>query len=279
MREAEHRLRIAVIGHVEHVAIGRVGSLPTPGSIVHLDPVWIAGGGGGIAFHQLSKSPGEIHLFTALGNDDAAEEVEASIAATGATIHAARRNQRQTRDLVLITDDAERTIIVIGQPLHPRRDDPLPWDMLATCDAVYFTGQDPETIVAARAANMLVVTARRADALRRSGVRADVVVGSAADPREASHLMDYAMPPAALVMTKGDDGGTIETADGTAIFPPGRAPEKFVGSYGAGDSFAGALTWYLACGLPIVEACTRAGEYGAAVLRGANPVEFQMPLE
>lgn len=279
MPESEPRLRIAVIGHVEHVVIGRVPSLPTPGSIVHLDPVTIAGGGGGIAFHQLAKSPGEIHLFTALGNDDAAEEIEASIAATGATIHAARRDQPQTRDLVLITDDAERTIVVIGEPLHPRRDDPLPWEMLATCDAVYFTGQDPETIVAARAANMLIVTARRADALRRSGVRADVIVGSAADPREASHLADYPMPPAALVMTKGDDGGTIETADGTAIFPPGRAPETFVGSYGAGDSFAGALTWYLARGLPIVEACTRAGEHGAAVLRGANPVEFQLALE
>lgn len=273
-----HRLRIAVIGHVEHVVIGRVPSLPVPGSIMHLDPVTIAGGGGGIAFHQLAKSPGEIHFFTALGNDDGAAAVEASIAAAGARIHAARRDQPQTRDIVLITDDAERTIIVIGEPLHPRRDDPLPWDVLATCDAVYFTGQDPETIVAARAANVLVVTARRADALRRSGVRADVIVGSAADPREASRLADYPIAPAALVMTNGDDGGTIETAHGTAIFPPGRATEKFVGSYGAGDSFAGALTWYLARGLPIVEACTRAGEHGAAVLRGANPLEFQVPL-
>lgn len=280
MPKSEHpRLRIAVIGHVEHVVIGRVPSLPTPGSIVHLDPVVIAGGGGGISFHQLAKSPGEIHLFTAFGNDDAAAAVEASVAATGAMIHGARRDQPQTRDLVLITDDAERTIVVIGEPLHPRRDDSLPWDILGTCDAAYFTGQDPETIVAARAANKLVVTARRADALRLSGVRADVIVGSAVDPREASHLADYLVPPAALVMTKGNDGGTIETADGTAIFPPGRAPEKFVGSYGAGDSFAGALTWYLARGLPIVEACTRAGEHGAAVLAGANPVAFQLPLE
>jgi ribokinase len=273
------RLRIAVIGHAEHVTVARVAALPQAGEILHLErPAVIAGGGGGIAFHQLVKSDAEVHFFTALGNDDAAEHVRAEITATGARVHAARRDQPHTRDLVLITPGGERTIVVVGEPLHPRHDDDLPWHTLEHFDAAYFTGQDPRTIVAARFARVLVVTARRADALERSGVHADVVVGSARDPRETSRRGDYATPPGALVMTDGGLGGTIESADGTVRFASSRAPDLIVGMYGAGDSFAGALTWYLAGGMPIAQACERAAAHGAAVLSGINPIDAQLPL-
>src|SRR5687767_14875008 len=110
-------MRIAVIGHVEHVTIGRVPALPGPGDIAHLD--------------------------TAIGGDEAGAQVAARLAATRAHVHAARRDEPHTRDVVLITPDGERTIVVVGEPLHPRRSDPLPWDLLATCDAAYFTAQDP----------------------------------------------------------------------------------------------------------------------------------------
>jgi ribokinase len=272
-------LKIAVIGHVEHVTIARVDTLPSVGSILHLDDHrWIAGGGGAIAFFQLAKSAGEIHFFTALGNDDAAGLVGERIAANEAQIHAAHRNEAQTRDIVLITPGGERTIMVIGQPLHPKRDDPLPWDILRGFDAAYFTAQDPRILQGARAAKLLVVTARRAEALRKSGVRADVVVGSARDPREVSVLADYRSAPKALVLTDGAKGGEIITASGTTRFEsPQRATEP-VGAYGAGDSFAGALTWYLACGLSIEEACAEAAVYGAAVLYGIDPIGAQTPL-
>ena len=272
-------LKIAVIGHVEHATIARVDALPSAGSILHLDDYrWIAGGGGAIAFFQLAKSASEIHFFTALGNDDAAALVGERIAATGAQIHAAHRKEAQTRDLVLITPGGERTIVVIGQPLHPKRDDPLPWDILRSFDAAYFTAEDPRILQGARAAKLLVVTARRAEALRKSGVRADVVVGSAKDPREVSTLADYRAAPKSLVLTEGAKGGEIITANGTTRFEsPQRATEP-VGAYGAGDSFAGALTWYLACGLSIEEACAEAAVHGAAVLDGIDPVEAQAPL-
>ena len=272
-------MRIAVIGHVEHVTIGRAAALPAPGDILHVDePVVIPGGGGGIAFSQLARSGAELHLFTALGNDDAAEFVAKQVEATGARVHAAHRDCAHTRDVVLITPDGERTIIVVGEPLHPQRSDPLPWELLATCDAAYFTAQDPDVIRAARAATLLIVTARRSQALARSGMRADIVVGSALDPRESSRLADYSAPPAALVMTDGARGGHIETADGVVRFSaPASGPA--VGAYGAGDSFAAALTWYVARGLALIEACRRAGEHGAAVLRGINPLEQQRPLE
>jgi ribokinase len=272
-------MRIAVIGHVEHVTVAAVPALPTPGEILHLEhPIFIAAGGGGIAFSQFVRSPAELHLFTALGNDDAASVVERHILATSAHIHAARCDEPHTRDLVLVTPDGERTILVVGEPLHPRHDDPLPWEMLAECDAAYFTAQDPEILRLARSARFLAVTARRSEALGASGVRADVVVGSAVDPREARLLADYAVPPNVLVMTEGRRGGTIETADGITRFA---APPSIpvVGAYGAGDSFAAALTWYLARDVPVPEACDRAARHGAAVLAGINPLEHQIPLD
>jgi ribokinase len=274
-------MRIAVIGHVEHVTIAAVPALPDPGEIVHLGETWvIGGGGGGIAFFQIVNSNAEVHLFTAVGTDDAALDVYDAVRRTGATVHAAVRfGVPHTRDLVLVTPAPERTIFVVGEPLHPRIDDRLSWEVLATCDAVYFTGQDPETLVAARAAKVLVVTARRAEALAKSGVQADVVVGSRNDPREASTLSDYVVPPKALVMTDGAAGGRVMTADAEVTFAAPAIDFALAGAYGAGDSFAGALTWYVARGLPVVEACERAAQHGAAVLRGVNPIEHQRRLD
>lgn len=273
------RLRLAVVGHVEHVTLGRVPALPPPGGIAHLAaPRWFPGGGGGVALLQLANGPGEVHLFTAVGSDEAGRDVAAALAGGRAVVHAARRAEPHTRDVVLVTPDGERTIVVIGEPLHPRADDPLPWELLGSCDAVYFTAEDPEALRRCRAARRLVVTARRRGALVASGVRADVVVGSALDPREASALADYPHPPGALVLTQGAAGGRIERVDGWERFPA-PPPARIAGAaYGAGDSFAGALTWYLACGLPVAEACVRAGPHGAAVLAGLDPRATQLPL-
>jgi ribokinase len=273
-------LRIAVVGHVEHVTLGRVPAVPRPGEIAHLEaPRWFPGGGGGVAFLQLARSPAEVHLFTALGDDEAGREVGAAVEATGATIHAVRRPAPHTRDVVMVTPDGERTIVVVGEPLHPRADDTLPWDLLASCDAVYFTAQDPDAIRAARRARLLVVTARRRPALVASRIAADVVVGSGADPREASTLADYPVPPRALVLTEGARGGRIETAAGTVRFPASPEPADASGAaYGAGDSFAGALVFYLAAGLAVADACARAARHGAAVLRGTDPRDAQEPL-
>jgi ribokinase len=272
-------MRLAVIGHVEHVALGRVPAVPRAGEIAHVQGQrFFPGGGGGVTFFQLVRSGAQIVLFTALGNDEAAAQVEVRLRQTSAVIHAARRQSPHTRDVVLITPDGERTIIVLGEPLHPTREDPLPWNELAACDAAYFTAQDPLALLAARAAPLLVVSARRKAALDQSAVRADVVVGSALDPREICELKDFARTPSALVLTEGARGGRIETASGTERFAAPRVGVLPGGAYGAGDSFAGALVYFLAAGLPVAEACTRAGEYGAAVLGGLDPVSSQKPL-
>ncbi|HTT71724.1 MAG TPA: PfkB family carbohydrate kinase [Anaeromyxobacteraceae bacterium] len=272
-------LRLAVVGHVEHITLGRVPALPGPGEIVHLEaPRWFPGGGGGVPFWQMVNGPTEVHFFTALGDDEAGSAVAEELARSGARIHAARRAEPHTRNLVMVTPDAERTIIVVGEPQHPRREDPLPWELLARCDAAYFTAQDPAALRAARAARLLIVTARRREALERAEITADVVLGSALDGREVSRLADYPRPPRALVLTEGPAGGRIETAEGVVRFRAPPPPSKLVGAYGAGDSFAGALAFYLAAGLPLPEACERAGRHGAAVLAGLDPRDHQLRL-
>lgn len=274
----EPSLRLGVIGHVEHITSGRIAAVPRPGDIVHLaEPRVLAGGGGGISFFQLARSDAEVHFFTALGHDDGARYVERAITATGATIHAARRAAPQTRDVVMIDTSGERTIVVIGEPLHPRADDALPWDLLGELDAVYFTAQDPALLGLARRSRMLVVPARRRECIAAAGIPIDVIVGSRADPREASTLADYAVPPRALVMTDGARGGIVEQGDGVTRFPS-PAVAKALGTYGAGDSFAGALTYYLAAGLDPVQAAGRAAHHGAAVVASLDPLAAHLAL-
>jgi len=285
---ATEPLRIAVIGHVEHVTLGRVDAVPRSGDIVHvMSPRSFPGGGGGVAFLQLARSDVEVHLFTALGDDEAGAQVAAALAHAGAgrpggagprlhVVH--RRGAPHTRCIAMIAPDGERTIVVVGEPHHPRADDPLPWDLLARCDAAYFTADDPAALGAARSARVLVATARRRSTLAAAGVRADVVVGSTSDARERSTLADYPTPPGALVLTEGARGGRIETAGGTIRFPAPPPAPPGGGAYGAGDSFAAALTFYLAAGLPLPDACARAGRHGAAVLAGLDPRETQLPL-
>lgn len=273
------RPRIAVLGHVEHVTLGGVRELPRAGDIVHLDdPVVIPGGGGGVTFFQLTRAPADLVLFTAFGHDTAGDELHARVRATGAEVHAARRPEHHTRDVVLLTPDGERTIVVVGLPLHPRHDDGLPWHRLDGCDAAYFTAYDPALVREARRARLLVVSARRRESLVRSGVEADLVVGSRRDPREASTLADYPVPPTALVMTEGSDGGTVETAAGVERFAAPASPAVIRSSYGAGDSFLGALLWFRLLGLPLVAACERAGAFGAAVLTSVDPLSAQLDL-
>jgi ribokinase len=242
-------------------------------------PCFLPGGGGGLAFHQLVRSSAEVHLFTALGDDEAGAQVETRLRATPAVLHIARRRAAHTRNLVLVTPDGERTIIVVGEPLHPRRDDSLPWEILASCDAAYFTAQDPQAIVAARAARLLAVTARRRLSLIGSGALADLVIGSGADPREVSALSDYPVAPGALVLTEGKAGGTVASAQGVERFSAPASTPTGGSSYGAGDSFAGALVFYMAAGLPAAEACARAAVHGAAVLASLDPLQGQLPLD
>lgn len=270
--------RIAVVGHVEHVTLGRCDGVPGPGDIVHLrDTRFLPGGGGGLAFAQLCRSDAEVHLFTAIGHDDGGRAVAAWLKALPDRIHlhAAERAEDHPRVVVFVDAGAHRTILVPRDPLQPAATDPLPWSILADCDAVYFTGADPASLRLAREARCLVVTARRSAVLRAAAVAPDVILGSRADPRENAAIEAYDPAPGALVLTDGPRAVRIFRHGGEARVDPPPSPEQIAGDYGAGDSFAGALTFFLAHGLAVEDACRHAGPYGAAVLRGIDPLEGQ----
>jgi ribokinase len=273
--------RIAVIGHVEHVTLGHVDGVIAPGDVVHLlEPRFVPAGGGGIAFAQLCRSDAEVHLFTAVGSDEAGRAVAARIAVDPERVHvhAAVRDVEHPRVVVVVDREGRRTIVVTRDPLQPAAGDSLPWSILGDCDAAYFTGNDPGTLRLARAARRLVVTARRSAALAAAAVAPDVVVGSVADPRENRPFDAYDPAPGALVLTDGPRPVRVVRGSQVALVDAPPAPARVVGDYGAGDSFAAALTFFLAHGAPVEDACRRAGPFGAAVLAGVDPLELQQRL-
>ncbi len=275
------RRKIAVIGHVEHVTLGSVSEVPKAGEIAHMQNTRVMpGGGGGIAFAQLVRSDAEVHLFTALGNDEGGAWVRAQLLRVRehVHIHAAQRDEPHPRVVVMVDGGAKRTIVVTHEPLQPRASDALPWSTLATFDAVYFTGSHPDTLVLARAARILLATARRRPALDAARIAVDVVVGSVSDPRENAPLEAYAVTPAALVLTDGPRPIRVVRAAGeTRVEPPARV-DTVRGDYGAGDSFAAALTYFVACDVALEDAVKAAGPYGAAVLAGIDPRDGQALL-
>src|SRR3954447_15753278 len=218
--------RIAVIGHVEWVTFAD-GPVPATGEIALLSaPFTAAAGAGAVVAVELARRAVATTFFTALGADAAGDATRAFLTGHGVDVRAARRQAPQTAVLTILSPDHERTIMVIGANLHPQATDDLGWDDLARVDAVYFTGGDPATLQVARAAPLLVVTARRLEVLAASGVRADVLIGSAHAPGERVDAVRLPAAPTVIVQTRGRDGGSWTAADGTGgiwdtVEPPG----------------------------------------------------------
>jgi ribokinase len=262
-------MRLAVIGHVEWVTFTRAPFVPRAGEIVHLsDPVDQPGAGGTVSAAALRRFGADVTFFTSLGDDEHADRALDVLRNTlGLTVHAARRRRAQTRVLAAVDADHERTLFVIGENDHPTADDPLPWDELAQMDGVFFTGQDPRTLRLARAAPVVVVTARRFESLVKSGIRVDALVGSGRDRGEQFDLTRLRVQPDHVVVTNGSDGGTGYRA----VQPPG----PVVDTYGAGDTFVAGVTYGLAAGWELGPALEFAAERAAEALtwRGVYPAD------
>ncbi|MDX6554831.1 MAG: ribokinase [Miltoncostaeaceae bacterium] len=268
---------MGVVGHVEWLTHA-LGVMPGPGEITALaDPFEEPAGGGAVAASQVAKLGCECVFFTALGVDEAGRRSRETLEDLGVRVLAGSRSRPQTRALSATGATGDRGIAVIGRPTAPRADDPLPWEELSACAGAYFTGRDPLTLAHARRARTLVVTARRLEVLLSSGVRADVVVGSASDPSEAIAPEDLAAAPGVIVWTEGARGGRFRRADGSegrwAAAPPPGPP---VDSYGCGDSFAAGLTVGLARGLPLEAALELGARCGATCLTGRGGLVPQL---
>jgi ribokinase len=267
-------VRVAVIGHFEWVTHTR-GEVPHAGEIVHLhDALEEPAGGGAVTAAEVARLGADCHLFTAVG-DDIAAAAAAALDRHYIGVHAVTRPGAHPRALTIVDASGERTILVTGGRMTASIDDPLPWPELARCDAAFFIGDDPRTLIAARAARHLVVAARRLPVLIASGVRADVLIASAADRDE--HVDPAALPvmPTAMVFTEGDRGGRIVVGDTERRYAAVPPPGPVVDTYGAGDCFAGAVTVGLARGLDLDGAVALAAACGAQALTwrgGLGPV-------
>lgn len=257
-------MRVGVVGHIEWIEFVRVERVPEPGDIVQATETWEEpAGGGGVAAVELARLAGAATLFTALGDDEFGRRAREELERLSVRVEAVVRNEPQRRALVYIDDAGERTITVIGEKLRPRREEPLPWHELADFDALYFTAGDPDAVRAARAAAVLVATARELPTLTAAAVRLDALVGSSTDPAERyGGELDPA--PDLVVRTAGNAGGTYEPGDGSWSAAP--LPGRFADTYGAGDSFAAALTFALGERRRVDEALALAAARGAAAL-------------
>jgi ribokinase len=265
-------MRVAVLGHVEWVDFLRVPAVPLAGEIVHAVPlVAVPAGGGGVAAVALATWAGTCELFTALGDNELGTSCDHELRKRGVTVHAALRAEPQRRAVTLIDAHGERTIIVAGARLVASRSDHLPWDAFSSIDAVYITGGDADAVRAARAARIVVGTSRVVSLFRESGIALDALVGSDNDPAETYAHGDLDPAPKLVVRTAGERGGTYTLADGTR-HTYAAVPTQVTGdTYGAGDTFAAALTFALGEGRTPADAIVFAAGQAARVLAFTGP--------
>jgi ribokinase len=274
-------VRVAAVGHVEWVEFVRGDRVPAAGEIVHAyDSFEEPAGGGAVAAVQLARLAGGSTFLTALGEDELARRTRARLAELGVIVRDATREAPTRRAHTFLDAGGERTITTIGERLAPRGRDPLGWDDLHTADGIYLTAADGEALHAARAAGVLVASPRAGRVLHEEGVRLDALVFSDRDELEIAFARALDPSPTLLVATRGADGGRYETAQGqTGTWAAAPLPGPIADTYGAGDSFAAALTFALAQGLEPSAALALAASAGAACLTGRGPYEGQLTAD
>ena len=272
-------MRAAVVGHVEWVEFARVERVPAAGEIAHATETWEeVAGGGSVAAVQLAKLAGSCDFLTALGDDELGARARERLEAMGVRVHA--RVARDTRRALTFLDPSgERTITTLGDKLIPRGADRLPWESLSGVDALYFVAGDVPALRAARRARVLVGTPRDLGTLVEAGVELDALVGSGIDAGERYAAGAIKPEPRLVARTAGVAGGEFVAAEGrTGRWDAAPLPGPVADAYGAGDSFAAALTFALADGAVVEDALAFAARCGAACMTGDGPYEGQLAL-
>jgi ribokinase len=242
---------------------------------VSADEVWEEpAGGGAVAAVQLAHLNGSADFFTSLGDDAIAQRARERLTELGVTVHGGDAGQPQRRAFTFVDANGERTITVLGPKLRPSGEDgSLPWEELARCDCVYFTGGDVAAVRAARRAKVFVATSRELDTLYRAHEELDALVGSGEDVGERFDAVELDPPPKLVVSTAGPLGGWVRPGGPFRAAP---LPGPVEDAYGCGDCFAAGLTYGLGAGWPLDDAVSLAARCGATVLTGRGPYERQV---
>jgi ribokinase len=263
---------------MEWIEFGRVDHVPKAGEIIHATEWWEEpAGGGAVAAVQLHKLSGDCTFLTALGTDAVGERAHLQLESLGPRVEAAKRKEPTRRGVTFIDATGERTITTLGERLQPLAGDPLPWDELASVDALFLTAGDVAAVRAARRARVLVATGRVMGLLAAADVPLDALVGSGRDPSERLDPSVLSHRPELLVRTDGMEGGSFETADGASgTYDPVPLPGPLVDTYGGGDSFAAGLTFALGAGYAVPDALRLAATCGAWCVTGRGPYQAQL---
>jgi ribokinase len=284
---SEQPSRVAVVGHVEWVQFGRVEHLPRPGEVAHATGAFEEpAGGGAVAAVALARLAGRCALHTVLGDDDQGRRAIERLTELGVEVlsgpaagqHAGTpASSPPTRRAVTLIDAAgERTITTFGPRSDPTGEQapgaPARWSELGGLDAIYFTAGDLAALRRARSGSRLLVANPRARHALGHGVQLDALVLSAEDRIELDAAQPAIGEAELVVYTEGLHGGRWRRRDGTegrwAAVPP---PGPIVDSYGAGDTFAAALTYGLGARLSLEQALELASRRSAEVLTWAGP--------
>jgi ribokinase len=259
--------RVAVIGHVEWVDFIPVDRFPVPGQVVHAEGAFSrAGGGGGVVSTVLAELDAEIDFFCALGRDAHGEAAVDQLTERGVHMHVVWRSEPTRRAVTLLDPSGDRTIVTVGERLQPLGSDDLDWEALRAVDGVFFTAGDRSALEWARVAPVLVASPRARAALDGEGPTVDALVFSAHDQDESQWARRLAPRAALLVETRSEAGGRWWGQSSQGSWSAAPLPSVPRDAYGCGDSFVAGLTFALASGNSIADACALGARLGARAL-------------
>ena len=266
-------MRLVVVGSVNLDLVARVTRLPAGGdTITAADYRRVPGGKGANQALAARRLGADVALLAAVGDDEAAGEALALLAADGVDLAGVRRVDGPTGVALITVDDAgENTIVVVPGANARLAIDPAE---LAGADAVLCQLEVPMRTVATAAAatprgalfclNAAPPAAVPAEVLDR----ADLVVANRAE----FAVVDGLDRAALVAVTAGADGAALRTG-GREVARAAAPAVTAIDGTGAGDAFTGALVVSLLAGLDRDAALRRACLAGAAAASrpGAQP--------
>lgn len=292
---ATRRPRVGVLGSYARALVLTADRIPQPGeTLVGTDYRETWGGKGSDMAVQAARLGAQVTYVGVVGDDAFGRGFRELMGVEGVdTTHLRVTAERPTGVGMIIKDAAARNVIVVdmgANELFGPGDVDAALPDLARTDVVLAPLEIPlatalHGLAAAKAAgvttvlnpapavDLRAVDLSAVDVLTPNETEAKVALGLAPDadvPAQEVAERLLARGPGAVVMTLGEHGALVVTADGAEEVPA--LPIEVVDSNGAGDSFNAGLCVALAEGRPLVEAARFAGAVAGLCCQGWETV-------
>jgi ribokinase len=275
---------VTVLGSANLDVVVRVARLPAPGeTVLALDRDRLPGGKGLNQAVAAARAGARTAFVAAVGRDDAADLLLATLHDAGVDSSAVRRSDRPTGTaLVTVQESGENSIVVDPgantdvRPAGPGRAAVTGARVLLAQLEVPLPVVAEEVAAAHDAGVTVVLNAAPSQPLPADLLAAvDVLVVNQHELRDVTGLSSVDVALAALadqvravVVTLGVDGARWWSADGDGSAPG--LPAQVVDTTGAGDAFAGTLAAALAAGAGLDQAVRRGTAAGALSVERAG---------